>query len=362
MSRDARARLGIVWVHYKTPELVRPSVAAVGADLAATGLRSRLLLVDNGSTREQRRDWADLPIERIEPGDNVGYAGALTLAVARLDTPFVVVLNPDVFVRPGCLERLVAALEAGAAAAGPRFVWDERGRFLLPPTEERTRTAELLAALAPRAPRLARLARQRWRRHARRHWTATRPIPSRALSGALLAFRRDAWDRIGPFDSAYRLYFEESDWLRRLGRAGLGSVYEPRAEALHLYAQSSLHEPASSLWFAQSAARFRRLAYGALVARALARIERREPSRAFAARPLPDPTLAASELPDEPHWIEVSPSATGLPAAAERRGDAGTDWTFPADAWRRLPAGPCWVRVVGAREERAPWRLEKSAS
>lgn len=361
MSVATAARLGVVWVHYRTAELLRPSVAAIGRDLDAAGLRARLLVVDNGSTPEERRDWAELPVERLDPGGNVGYAAALALALGRLDTPFVVVLNPDVFVRPGCIARLVAALEAGAAAAGPRFVWDEAGRLLLPPTEARSRTAELLAALAPRVPRLARLARRRWRRHARRHWTATRAIPSRALSGALLAFRRDAWDRVGPFDPGYRLYFEETDWLRRLERAGLGSVYEPRAEALHLYAQSSLREPASALWFAESAARFRQRAYGALFARTLARIERREPSRDFVARTLSEPRLDTDALPRASHWVEIAPGPAGLPAAAERRDPGAMSWSFPADAWARLPPGPCWIRVVAGRAEGAPWRLEKRA-
>lgn len=352
--------LGVVWVHYRTPELVPSSVESVRQDLEISGLPARLLLVDNGSTETERRAWTALPVERLDPGENLGYAGALALAVARLDTPFVVVLNPDVFVRPGCLARLVAALEQGAAAAGPRFVWDEAGRFLLPPTEERTRTAELLAALARRSAPLARLARRRWRRHARRHWTAAAPIPSRSLSGALLAFRLDAWHRVGAFDAAYRLYFEETDWLLRLARESLSSVYDPGAEALHLYAQSSLREPDAAGWFADSARRFRRRTYGAAFAALLGRVERGAPAAAARARPLDAPELTPRDLPAGEHWIEASPSPTGLPAAAERRTGDGSGWRFPDDAWRRLPPGPCWLRTVSGRREQEVFRVDRA--
>jgi len=358
----ASPALAVVWVHYRTPELVPQSVACVLEELARSGLAARLLLVDNGSTESERNAWTDLPVERLAPGENLGYAGALALALERLTTPFVVVLNPDVFVRPGCLARLVAALEDGAAAAGPRFVWDAAGRVALPPTEERTRTAELAAALARRARFFARVARRRWRRHARRHWTASAPIRSYSLSGALLAFRRSAWDRVGPFDPAYRLYFEETDWLLRLERAKLEAIYDPGAEAHHLYAQSSLGEPAAAGWFADSARRFRRRAHGSAFATLLARIENGAGPATPIGAPLDRPGLAAADLPGGPHWIELSPSPAGFPAAAERRPEGAGEWRFPDDAWRRLPPGPCWVRVVEGRQERDLFRLEKRGS
>lgn len=354
------ASVDVVLVHYRTPHLVRPACEALLADLNGAGIAGRLWLVDNGSQVAERAAWQGLPLERLDAGGNVGYAAALTLAVDASSAPRLVVVNPDVLVRPGCLPRLLARLDEGAAAAGPRFVWDEAGRFLLPPTEERTLPAALIAAAAPRGPRLAKLARRRWRRHARRHWQAVAPLASRSLSGALLAFRRDAWERVGPFDAAYRLYFEESDWLERLRDAGLPSVYEPRAEALHLYAQSSLAEPAAAGWFAESAARFRRRRYGPRFAHLLARLEPASFSPGTVAT-LDRPALAANRLPGGAHWIEVASSPLGFPAAAEPRTPAARDWTLPAAVWSRLAPGSYWLRAVASGLEGEPWRVEKRA-
>jgi len=354
------ASVDVVLVHYRTPHLVRPASEALLADLNGAGIPARLWLVDNGSQAADRVGWLGLPLERLEPGGNVGYAAALTLAVRASSAPRLVVVNPDVLVRPGCLPRLLAQLDAGAAAAGPRFVWDEAGRFLLPPTEARTLPAELIAAAASRGPRWAWLARRRWRRHARLHWQAVAPLASRSLSGALLAFRRDAWERVGPFDAAYRLYFEESDWLERLRRAGLPSVYEPGAAALHLYAQSSLGEPAAAGWFAESAARFRQRRYGPRFAALLARLERAS-FCADAVATLDRPALAADRLPGSAHWIEVASSPLGFPAAAEPRAPMSRDWQLPAAVWDRLAPGSYWLRAVASGRELGPWRVEKRA-
>lgn len=354
MSRSAR--LGVALVHYRTPGLVRPAVEALAADCDRAGVEASILLVDNGSEAAGRELWRGLPIERIDPGANLGYAGAVQRAVAALDAPFWIALNPDVVVRPGCLGALLAELEAGADAAGPRFEWDEAGRILLPPTEERTRRAELAAALARRSPARAATARGRWRRHAHRHWEAVEPIESRSLSGALLAFRRESWRATGGFDAGFQLYFEETDWLERLHAAGRRSVYVPAARAWHLYAQSSVAEPAAAAWFAAAAARFRRRRYGRAFAALLARLERGadapgEPAAADLP-PLPELPPAAPA----PHWIEISTTRWGFPAAAERLAAPAGSWQLPADAWRRLAPGTYWLRVVDARGGESPAR------
>ncbi len=174
-----------------------------------------------------RARLASLPIERIDPGTNLGYAGGVNLGMARSDAEMVVLMNPDVMVLPGCVPALLDALRNGAAVAGPRFYWDGGRRLLQPPAEVRTRREELTRLLAGKSPGGAARARRRWRRHARRHWEAREPLPSHDLSGSLLALRRSAWEAVGPFDEGFQLYFEETDWLLRAERLGLSGRYVP---------------------------------------------------------------------------------------------------------------------------------------
>lgn len=346
--------LAVVLVHYRTPQLVRPAIDALAAELDGAGLTAEILLVDNGSEAGDRAAWSDLPLRHLDGGENRGYAAGVVLGVEASSAPLVVAMNPDVEVRPGCLGALVGALESGADAAGPEFFWNRAATIKLPPTEPRTRSAEIVAALGRRFAWAASRARRRWRRHARRHWLAESALATSCLSGALLAFRRDAWRRVGPFDSGFRLYFEESDWLLRLAASGGRAVYVPEATAFHWYAQSSLRQPEASTWFAESERRFRQRSYGSLTTSLLeslaanrARAARREPSHdspVFTEPPAIE--LSPARPGAAPGWIEISPLACGFPAAAEKLTAPSRSWAFPADLWQRLAPGELWIRTL----------------
>jgi len=375
------AQVSAVLVHYRTPRLAAEAAEAVRADCDRAGLAWEVVLVDNGDDPEDRAQLeelaARLPARLVVPGENLGYAGGLRAGVEASRGEVLLLMNPDVLVRPGCVGALVEALRRGASAAGPRFTWDRQGRILLPPAEERTRRQELLGRLARLAPHgpaeggVARVYRRRWRRHARRSWQATGAVATEALSGALLAVRRDAWQTIGGFDEGYRLYFEETDWLRRLVRAGAEAVHVPSAHAVHLYDRSASTEPRSAGWFAASRRRFERRWYGAPFAGLLALLDRLSAATGSAAPPerLPDPGPSRSrtgppfaEAPlgglREPLWVEISPSPLGAPAAAERVGPAAAvrSWRLPEEIEQRLPPGRFRLQVVGADETEGPCR------
>jgi N-acetylglucosaminyl-diphospho-decaprenol L-rhamnosyltransferase len=339
-------RLAVILVHYHTPELAADAVEALRADLAGTGVDVEWLLVDNGSDAEGRARLESLPVQRIDPQANLGYAGGVNLGVASSTAEVFVVMNPDVLVFPGCVPRLLDRLGAGTAVAGPAFFWDRSRRLLLPPAELRGRRQELLALLASRDERWAARTRSRWRRHARRHWEAREPLASHALSGGLLAIRRDSWEQVGPFDEGFRLFFEETDWLLRARRRGVRAEYVPEAEAVHFYHQSASLEPQARLWFEESARRFRRLHYGDGFAKVLEALDRRMPRRVADFPPVPGNGLTLPLDVGYPLWVEVSPSREGFPAAAERiAGPEGT-WRLPEGIAKRMTGGSWFVRVI----------------
>lgn len=340
--------LAIILVHYHTPELAAESVAALRRALdepALVGVSSEVVVVDNGSDAAGRALLDSLPARRIDPGRNLGYGGGVNRGVEETRAERSVVLNPDVVVEPGCLAGLLAELKAGAAAAGPRFYLDRGRRFRIPPTEPRTRLWELLSCLADRGEPWTLRARRVWRRHARRHWLARRPLRSSSLSGALLAFTRSAWETAGPFDEGLRLYFEEDDWLKRLTRLGCDTRYVPAAEAVHLYARSSRAEPEAVTWFAESQRLFRRRWYGRLFSAWLRRLEPGPELRLPWPPPAPTTEDGRPVLPagDGPRWLELSPSPRGFPAAARPPSTVGGHgsgrWEMPRDLWCELNPG-----------------------
>jgi hypothetical protein len=222
----------------------------------------------------------------------------------------------------------------------------------------------LLSRLAERGEGWARRARRRWRRHARRHWLATAALPSPALSGALLAVRRDAWERTGPFDPGYRLYFEESDWLRRAGRAGLRLVHEPRAQVVHHYNRSAAGEPRAAAWFAESAERYARRWHGPVFRRLR---ELAAPARSRLVHPpeLPAPPRIPGGPPhlelggwvprEGRAWIELSPVPRGFPAAAEHLERGTAEWELPEEVWWSLEGRWRLALVAGDGGEVGAW-------
>lgn len=348
-------KLAVVLVHYHTPDLLRPACDALVADAEAGGIELEGLVIDNGSGPEDRGALQALPFPCLDPGRNLGYAGGVNLGFRETTADVVVVMNPDVEVLPGCLAALTEALEDGAAAAGPRFYWDRHKHFLLPPTEEVSRRAELLRMLAERRPAWAARARGRWRHHARRHWIARAPLTTYDLSGALLALRRSAWRRVGAFDEEYRLYFEETDWLLRLRSSGLVARFVPAAEAVHLFAQSTAAQRRADAWFLESHRRFRRRAYGGTFTRLL---ELAGPPR----KPLAveDPPRG-EDCGRRAAWLEVSSSPIGYPAAGRRlRGDRSEE-DLPPEIFARLAAGTYTLRTVDAQgRELGAKKLAKS--
>jgi len=343
---DARPRLAVILVHYRAAALAREAIDAVCADARRSNLELEGIVVDNGNDAAGHALLADLPFARLDPGVNLGFAGGVNFGVASSSAPTLVVMNPDVEVLPGCLSALVASVEGRCAVAGPRFFWDRGRRFLLPPTELRSRLDELLALLAERNHLAARRARARWRRHAHRHWSARERMASHALSGGLLAFSRAAWQRVGPFDAGYRLYFEETDWLRRAARCDVQAFYVPEAEAIHSHGRSAAQEPLAAAWFAESAERYRRLSYGAGFSKLLTGLARAWPASRAPAANGPANTLNGPSGYHRPVWIEVSPNPAGYPAAAEFLMPSSEEWVFPSEIEQRLAGELLTARAV----------------
>lgn len=318
--------LSAVLVHYRTPTLLLEALDRLDAACRCWGGDAEWIVVDNGSEPGELAAAEERGARVVEPGENLGYAGGLALGVQSAAAPRLLFLNPDVLLAEDSLEPLLAALDSGVDAAGPRLFWDRACRFLLPPTEGYRALDLVLKSLAGRGEGWALRARRRWRGQARRHWQATAPIRSFRLSGCCLALRRESWERIGPFDAGYRLYFEETDWLDRLRRAGGRALHVPAAQAVHLYARSTIGEPRAARWFAESEERF--------LSRSCSRWVLRLRNALAPGTGRIDPPIPASDvlpqLPAAAGWCEVAGDGLGFPAAACRR-PAGTEgaWRVP---------------------------------
>ena len=210
--------ISAVVVSYRSAALAVRALESLRKDAASSGLTLETIAVVNSADGSEARALEAAAGRVLVPGRNLGYAGGLNAGAKAASGDVLVLSNPDVLVREGALAALAAAARTGLAAAGPAFFLDEGETIHMPPAEE---------------PHPFALARRRlagqpaaFRRGLRRAFAAadavargeTRAVG--ALSGALVAVSRATLDRVGPFDEAYALYYEENDWQRRLRRSG----------------------------------------------------------------------------------------------------------------------------------------------
>jgi GT2 family glycosyltransferase len=293
--------VSLVLVAYRSSPLLPGAVAAFRRELGTAGLTGEVIVVDHSEdAAESERVEAARP-DLLLRRDNRGYAAGVNAGLLSARGETVLVGNPDVELAPGALGELLAALRAGWTVVGPQF---ELAGTLFPPAEPQT-------PLAERARKGALSGPHAWRRYLRRQvrswsrvWEARGPQPVETLSGALLAFPADLGRRAGLWDEDYFLYFEETDWLRRVCRAGGRLAVVPAARAAHRWGHAARPEAWTDRFAASQRRYYRR--WFPLLGPLVLRLPVRPP-------PVPRPW---AEAPEGAAWRWLlSPSPAGFPAA-----------------------------------------------
>lgn len=149
-------------------------------------------------------------------GQNLGFARAVNLAAQWGSSPWILLINPDCYVDEdtvAALDHAACNVEEKVVALAPRVINTE-GRIVgygsLP-----TVGSEIVRALGGG-----------WLLRSRRTGVE-------AVSGALVAIRRSAWNALGGFDERFFLYYEETDLWIRVRDAGLRLTVVPDCLVLH---------------------------------------------------------------------------------------------------------------------------------
>ena len=319
--------ISLLLVNFRSASL---AAHAVRTAREGTGESLQVVAVDNSldaSEAAKLRDFCDV----VHVSDaNRGYSGGINAGRPACEGDVIVITNPDVTFAPGAIDLLAAALRRGAAAAGPALFWDDAHQWILPPGDRHTTLEIVDRVLAGRSPAwLEQRDRRRFLQRVR-FWslTATTEVPM--LSGAVLAVRAADFDLAGGFDERFRLYFEETDFLRRLTALRKRIVYVPAAKCRHLYNQSAAQVPeVAAERYAESEIRYLEKWSGPFMARLLKNVER-----------VPTPRQREEQAEGQDVVTEASPSET-FETAAGHFGAA----PLPPEIVATL-AAPFYVRTV----------------
>lgn len=244
-------RVAVAIVHFHAERLLTECVRSLRASELGD---FEAVVVDNGSSEPLGRVLDDPRFELVRPGRNLGYAGATNLALERLpdDTPFVLLLNPDVQVEPDTLGEIVRVLEARpeAGAATPRIVLPSGD---LDPACRRSEPTPLTALAKQLGLQRLFPGSRLMGRYNLTHLDPDEPHEIDSGTGAFLLLRRAALERVGGrLDERFFLYGEDLDLCRRLREAGFRILYWPHARALHVKGSGRLRPLATTYHFYRS--------------------------------------------------------------------------------------------------------------
>ncbi len=207
-------------VNYRTRRYLERCLETVVSDLEGSLLPYEVNLLDNASGEDLDDLAARVPNCRAyTAAANLGFGGGHNLLAGRTESPYLLILNPDIeFLFPDTTRRLLAPVACvdRVKVAGPKLLTVDGGAQ--PYDHGRLH--------GPRAQVALRGGHSYWRQTATRQEVAW-------VSGAVMVVERAAFVAVGGFDEKLFLYKEDEDLCLRFREAGWQVVYEPAAAVRH---------------------------------------------------------------------------------------------------------------------------------
>ena len=229
--------VSVLIVSFNTREVLRQCLQSVFDN--ADGLRAEVIVVDNasgdGSPEMIEQDFPEVRL--IRSAVNLGFAAANNVAMQEAHGRYFVLLNSDAFFAKGALALALRHMEeapevglGGCKLIGRDGSWQPSSRCFHSVLDD----AIVLSGLAARYPRSKFFGRfdRTWADH---------NLPARVdwVPGAFTILRPAALKRVGYFDPAFFLYYEEVDLCLRMKRADIPVWYWPDIEVIHIGGESS---------------------------------------------------------------------------------------------------------------------------
>jgi N-acetylglucosaminyl-diphospho-decaprenol L-rhamnosyltransferase len=195
--------------------------------LALLEQRPRVVVVDSGSTDSGAALAAERGAEVVDLGANLGFGAGCNAGLERVSEPVTALVNPDVELLDSGVEELALEAAGRDALLVPRLL-NEDGS-VQDSAHPRPGTIEgLVPALVPR-PLLPGPLRTRYE-----PWRSERPRRVGWAIAAAMVARTALLRRLGPFDPAAFLFYEDMDLCLRATRAGVPTLLRPGVALRHL--------------------------------------------------------------------------------------------------------------------------------
>jgi len=234
-------RLSLAVVTYRSSGVLSTCVGSFRREAVAAGMEAEVVVVDHSEDQSELSTLEVLPVDRLLPRPNRGFAAGVNLAVANSTGELVLIANPDTEFLEGSLSGMIAALNSGYTVVGPQLVWDREGAIHLPVPDDPAPWAEFERARTRRQHSTWERGLDGYLETLLRYWSATGPVEAPSLRGPALLLSRGAFFRLGPWDEGYFLYYEETEWFYRARRRGARLAVVGDARVHHAWGDATRH-------------------------------------------------------------------------------------------------------------------------
>ncbi len=222
--------ISAVILSYHSERHLEPCLESLLAALQGLPERSEILVVENGSrdrSAEILRRYQDRHPDTVSglfQDRNLGTTASRNLALRRAAGRYILILDSDVVVPAGTLERLLGYLESHerCGLVAPRLVYPD-GRPQL--------SVDRFPTLWRKLARLVSL--KALERNLSDRGADPRPRDVDIAISAFWLLRRELLTEVGLLDERFFYAPEDADYCLSIWLSGYSVVYEPRVEAVH---------------------------------------------------------------------------------------------------------------------------------
>jgi len=234
--------LSIIIVHYKNQELLKLCLKSIKNNLMDKSINPETpetIVIDSQAQAETEElisenfNW----VKYFPFKQNIGYAAGVNQGLKTAQQKNILILNPDIIITPGSVEKMIAHLESNSAVGllGPKLLnfngqtQNSCFRFYKPATVIYRRT--FLGKTFPGKRELAKFNLSDADKNSLIY-------PDWLMGSALLTTKK-AVEKVGLMDERFKLYFEDVDWAKRFWENGYKVVYFPESFLLHYHIRRS---------------------------------------------------------------------------------------------------------------------------
>lgn len=230
--------ISIIIVSWNTREITKNCLQSIREQ--TSGISYEVIVIDNnsadGSQEMIAREFPEAVL--IANSENKGFATANNQGLAIARGRYFLLLNSDTIVLDGAVQRSLAFAEQkpDVGIIGCRVLNSDGSLqpscFMYPSLVNLLLAATYLYKVFPQS--------RFFGREFMSWWLHDTEKDVQVVRGCFMLVKREAYEQVGPMDSRFFMYAEETDWCYQFGMKGWRILFTPAAQIIHLGGRSSI--------------------------------------------------------------------------------------------------------------------------